>query len=357
MPRFMSPMIRRRPDTDKFETESRTVDTSESRAVPSAFQESAPSSTEQSIDFSQTAQPSTEQGSEQSEEQPQIPPDVRISEGGFRQIRDESLVLLSQGITHRIERSEEGPFQIFVEPEKRRMAQFQIRLYHRENPPRDENPPLPLKFTLHPLWVLAVPIACTLLDFSDIAVQMHNAGIADASKILRGEWWRTITAMTLHADSRHLASNLVSGFLALSLLHYRIPLAKLVPFLAVASAVANFFVALTVQTSFRSLGFSGFVFATIGCLAVIEFRLMPRETHGLLRRFAPLCGAASLAVFLGLGENADILGHLYGFIAGLLCGFIPTKKTLRWGAPTVATDIFGVLAYYALFAIGWTLAI
>ena len=131
MPRFMSPMIRRRPDTDKFETESRTVDTSESRAVPSAFQES-----------------------EQFEEQPQIPPDVRISEGGFRQIRDESLVLLSQGITHRIERSEEGPFQIFVEPEKRRMAQFQIRLYHRENPPRDENPPLPLKFTLHPLWVL-----------------------------------------------------------------------------------------------------------------------------------------------------------------------------------------------------------
>ena len=339
MPHFISPMIRRRPSTEELH-------------AASANQESAPSSTEQNIDFSQIAQSSTEQN-----EQPQIPPDVRISEGGFRQIRDESLVLLSQGITHRIERSEEGPFQIFVEPEKRRMAQFQIRLYHRENPPRDENPPLPLKFTLHPLWVLAVPIACTLLDFSDIAVQMHNAGIADASKILRGEWWRTITAMTLHADSRHLASNLVSGFLALSLLHYRIPLAKLVPFLAVASAVANFFVALTVQTSFRSLGFSGFVFATIGCLAVIEFRLMPRETHGLLRRFAPLCGAASLAVFLGLGENADILGHLYGFIAGLLCGFIPTKKTLRWGAPTVATDIFGVLAYYALFAIGWTLAI
>lgn len=329
-------MIRRRPDADKLGTEFR------------ANQESAPTSTEQSADYSQAAQ---------SEEQAQISPDVRISEGGFRQIRDESLVLLSQGITHRIDRSEEGPFQIFVEPEKRRMAQFQIRLYHRENPPRDENPPLPLKFTLHPLWVLLIPIVCTLLDFSDIAVQMHNSGIADASKILRGEWWRTITAMTLHADSRHLASNLVSGFLALSLLHYRIPLAKLVPFLAVASAVANFFVALTVQTSFRSLGFSGFVFATIGCLAVIEFRLMPRETHGLLRRFAPLCGAASLAVFLGLGENADILGHLYGFIAGLLCGFIPTKKTLRWGAPTVATDIFGVLAYYALFAIGWTLAI
>ena len=345
MPHFISPMIRRRPDADKLGTD------------PRAIQEPAPSPIVQSIDFSQTAQPSTEQGSEQSEEQQQIPPDVRVSEGGFRQIRDESLVLLSQGISHRIDRSEEGPFQIFVEPGKRRAAQFQIRLYHRENPPRDENPPLPLKFTLQPLWVLAVPIACTLFDFSDMFIQMHNAGIADASKILRGEWWRTITAMTLHGDSRHLASNLVSGFLALSLLHYRIPLAKLVPFIAVASAVANFFVALTVQTNFRSLGFSGFVFATIGCLAVIEFRLMPHETHGMLRRFAPLCGAASLAVFLGLGENADILGHLYGFIAGLLCGFIPKKKTLRWGAPTAVTDIFWVLAYYALFAIGWALAI
>ena len=353
MPRFMSPMIRRRPDAYKLNTASHAVQ--ESRTNVPANQESAPFPMAQS-----TEQPAIEQSAEQSapsEEQQQIPPDVRVSEGGFRQIRDESLVLLSQGITHRIERSEEGPFQIFVEPEKRRVAQFQIRLYHRENPPRDENPPLPLKFTLHPLWVLAVPIACTLLDFSDIAIQMHNAGIADAAKILRGEWWRTITAMTLHADSRHLASNLVSGFLALSLLHYRIPLAKLVPFLAVASAVANFFVALTVQTSFRSLGFSGFVFATIGCLAVIEFRLMPRETHGLLRRFAPLCGAASLAVFLGLGENADILGHLYGFIAGILCGFIPKKKTLRWGAPTVAADIFWIVAYYALFITGWALAL
>ena len=276
MPHFISPMIRRRPSAEEL------------RAA-STIQESAPSPIEQSIDFSQTAPSAIEQSampSAPSEEQQQIPPDVRVSEGGFRQIRDESLVLLSQGISHRIEHSEEGPFQIFVEPEKRRAAQFQIRLYHRENPPRDENPPLPLKFTLHPLWVLAVPIVCTLLDFSDIAIQMHNAGIADAAKILRGEWWRTITAMTLHADSRHLASNLVSGFLALSLLHYRIPLAKLVPFLAVASAIANLFVALTVQTSFRSLGFSGFVFATIGCLAVIEFRLMPRETHGLLRGLA-----------------------------------------------------------------------
>ena len=105
MPRFMSPMIRRRPVTDKLDEESLAVDQS---AISPANQESVQAPTEQSAE-------------------PETPPDIRISEGSFKQIRDESLVLLSQGISHRIDRSEEGPFQIFVEPDKRRAAQFQIR--------------------------------------------------------------------------------------------------------------------------------------------------------------------------------------------------------------------------------------
>ena len=77
----------------------------------------------------------------------------------------------------------------------------------------------------------------------------------------------------------------------------------------------------------------------------------------LTKQIAALAGIDRRTITFGLGENADILGHLYGFIAGLLCGFIPKKKTLRWGAPTEVTDIFWILAYYALFAIGWALAI
>ena len=84
---------------------------------------------------------------------------------------------------------------------------------------------------------------------------------------------------------------------------------------------------------------------------------MPKETHGMLRRFAPLCGAASLAVFLGLGENADILGHAYGFVAGLFCGFIPKKKSLRWGTPLSSADGIGLLMYYGLYLLAWKLAL
>ena len=305
----------------------------------------------------QQAETSSANANNESQEQqePEYPEIVCVSEGTFRQIRDDSLVLLSQGISHRLLRSIEGPFLIFVLPEHEARAQEQLALYRKENPPKEENPPIPLSFSLQPFWVLLAPTIITLIDFTD-KVNFHTPGISDASKVLKGEWWRTLTAQTLHGDVRHLASNLICGYIVMNMITFRIPLLRLAPFIAIASAIANLCVSLTVQTNFRSLGFSTFVFAAIGCLSVIEFRLMPKETHGLLRRFAPLCGATSLAVFLGLGENADILGHAYGFIAGLFCGFIPSKKALRWGTPLSTIDSIGLLIYYALYIVAWKLA-
>ena len=303
----------------------------------------------------QPAAPPNEETNNEDSEDPQYPETVCASEGTFRQIRDDSLVLLSQGISHRLIRTEEGPFQIFILPEHEERARLQLALYRKENPPKEENPPLPLSFSLQPLWVLLAPTIVTLIDFTD-KVNFHTRGISDASKVLKGEWFRSFTAQTLHGDVRHLASNLLCGYIVMNMITFRIPLLRLAPFIAIASAIANLCVSFTVQTSFRSLGFSTFVFAAIGCLSVIEFRLMPKETHGLLRRFAPLCGAASLAVFLGLGENADILGHAYGFIAGLFCGFIPNKKSLRWGTPLSSADGIGLLFFYGLYIAAWRMA-
>ena len=296
----------------------------------------------QSITPTSNASEESSNGQEPENQEPEYPEIVCVSEGTFRQIRDDSLVLLSQGISHRLLRSIEGPFLIFVLPEHEARAQEQLALYRKENPPKEENPPIPLSFSLQPLWVLLAPLIVTLIDFTD-AMNLHTPGISDAAKVL-------------HGDVRHLASNLICGYIVMNMITFRIPLLRLAPFIAIASAIANLCVSLTVQTSFRSLGFSTFVFAAIGCLSVIEFRLMPKETHGLLRRFAPLCGATSLAVFLGLGENADILGHAYGFIAGLFCGFIPSKKALRWGTPLATADGVGLLIYYALYVIAWKIA-
>ncbi len=340
MPRLMSPL---RPRYMRKPPEKTAPDMLESPAV---LPTGAPAQAAQAPDARQQEQPA----------EPEYPETVQVSEGTFRQVRDDSLVLLSQGIEHRLVRSEEGPFQIFIVPEMESAAKTQLELYHKENPPKEENPPIPLSFSLQPLWVLLAPVVFTLIDFSD-RINLHSEGVSDATKVLKGEWWRSLTAQTLHGDARHLASNLLCGYIVMNMITFRIPLLRLAPFIAVAAAVANLCVSATVQTDFRSLGFSTFVFAAIGCLSVIEFRLMPKESHGMLRRFAPLCGAASLAVFLGLGENADILGHAYGFVAGLFCGFIPKKKSLRWGTPLSSADGVGLLMYYGLYLLAWKLAL
>ena len=340
MPRLMSPL---RPRYTRKPPEKTAPDMLESPAV---LPTGAPAQAAQAPDARQQERPAN----------PEYPETVQVSEGTFRQVRDDSLVLLSQGIEHRLVRSEEGPFQIFIVPEVEAAAKAQLELYHKENPPKEENPPIPLSFSLQPLWVLLAPILVTLLQFTD-KINLHSEGVSDAAKVLKGEWWRSLTAQTLHGDARHLASNLLCGYIVMNMITFRIPLLRLVPFIAVAAAVANLCVSATVQTDFRSLGFSTFVFAAIGCLSVIEFRLMPKESHGMLRRFAPLCGAASLAVFLGLGENADILGHAYGFVAGLFCGFIPKKKSLRWGTPLSSADGVGLLMYYGLYLLAWKLAL
>ena len=41
----------------------------------------------------------------------------------------------------------------------------------------------------------------------------EERGVAESGAILRGEWWRTITALTLHADAAHIGANLATGLL------------------------------------------------------------------------------------------------------------------------------------------------
>jgi rhomboid protease GluP len=111
------------------------------------------------------------------------------------------------------------------------------------------------------------------------------------------------------------------------------------------------------QENFRSLGFSTFVFASLGALSSIEFRLMPKEFHGLQRRFAPLFGALLLAVFMGLGENSDIFAHGYGFILGLVVGFLPKRKSLQWGITFSYLDVIMIITYFTVFLCCWLLAL
>jgi membrane associated rhomboid family serine protease len=286
----------------------------------------------------------------------------QLATGPLPTLQEWALVLASQKIPYSITQSPEGPWVLEVEKYASRIAAEQLRLYREENPERAHHAPLPiLRVSLQPLWVLLIPVICTLLQFLGLP-WMENAGIADSAKIVAGEWWRIFTAQTLHAGAYHLASNLVSGFLVLSLLAARLPLTRIVPWLVLAAGAANLETAFLVGAEYRSLGFSTFVFAALGALGTIETRMHRVHGHGmggLMRRFTPWFAVLTIAVFTGIGDetsHTDIFGHFFGLAMGILAGFAPTRRLLRWGTVPQNLDVVLAAGTYAFFAGVWVLA-
>ncbi|MDR0515428.1 MAG: rhomboid family intramembrane serine protease [Fibromonadaceae bacterium] len=283
--------------------------------------------------------------------------DVCLEQGILRIIRDFSLVLSSQKISHRILRSEHGPWEIHVRENDAYAAQTQIALYKQENPGWEmETIALPmLRPSAQPIWFLLIPTLCTFFQASNH--WLRDFGMADAARILKGEWWRLFTAQTLHANNYHLVSNLLSGFFVFSLISFKMPLSRIAPFIVLAAAGANLATAF-IMKSYHSLGFSTTVFAGLGALATLEVRVLKEEK--LWRRFVPWFAVFLLSVFLGVGNEiskVDIPGHFFGLAMGALAGFAPPKKWLRWGEPLGKADVFAVLIIYAFFSAVWKIAI
>lgn len=175
----------------------------------------------------------------------------------------------------------------------------------------------------------------------------YAAGVIDAGPA-RSEWWRAITALTLHVDSMHLLSNLFFGALV-GIAASRLLGPGVTWFAAFfAGACGNYVEMLIAPASHRALGASTAVFAALGLLAGLAWteRLTFRERNWY--RWAPLIvGVCLLTLFGAGGEHVDVLGHLLGFAfgvtAGSLCAIagMPRSRKLStqilFGAGTVVS--------------------
>jgi membrane associated rhomboid family serine protease len=266
-----------------------------------------------------------------------------------------ALVLRSVGIGCEV-RPLDGGFELVVRFEDAERAREQLALYRHENPAR------PARFeprrkvadglicaALYGTAILTVDI---LQDHQVFAFDWLQEGRAQARLIGQGEWWRTVTALSLHADSVHLAGNLVFGlvfgFLAGQLLGWGLAWAAML----LGGTLGNAINALVQAPTHTSVGASTAVFAAVGILAFYAWRR--RESP--VNRWVPLGGGIALLAFLGMGgERTDIAAHLTGFGSGGLLGALFASLNHRLAFLVRHQTALG-LAALALLAAAWTAA-
>ena len=143
------------------------------------------------------------------------------------------------------------------------------------------------------------------------------------------EWWRAVTALTLHLDQEHLLGNLLFGVLAgmaaARLLGDGVAWASILA----AAALANYIEILIAPVTHRAVGASTAVFAALGLLAGMAWRSRLTLRERLWYRSAPLIAGICLLTLLGAGNaHVDVLGHALGFIFGTAVGWIYARADL-----------------------------
>jgi len=265
-----------------------------------------------------------------------------------------SLVLVSQGIEPIIDRTEDdGGWQLVVATDEYDQAVAAIGQYRLENRgwPWRQRVSIPGYFfdwgSL--AWVLLI----SLFFWLDSGRDLREAGLMDTALAAKGEWWRLFTAVWLHADISHLATNATIGFLLLGLAMGRFGTGLGLAAACLAGAAGNLCPWIIGLGGHRSLGASGMVMGALGLLAAQSLAL-GRHAPAAFRSGSVL-GGAMLFVLLGLNPGSDVLAHLGGFVAGLLFGIVLVRFP---AAPSQHTaNLLGGLGFTLLVVVPWWLAL
>jgi membrane associated rhomboid family serine protease len=230
----------------------------------------------------------------------------------------------------------------------------------------DENP-LQIKPKVKPLahydalpgligYVVIICAVAVIADFAPWAQDWYVSGRVDGVLIRAGEWWRTVTALTLHSGLRHLIGNIVFGIM-FGLFAGRL-LGSGVAWLAIvlAASTGNALNTMLLESAHRAIGASTAVFAALGLVAGYVWRgkLMAQDRWPY--RLGPIVGGFALLMYTGTGgEKTDIGAHLMGFLCGLVAGMLLTAARDHLASKRLQL-ICGVAAI-ALIVGAWLVAI
>lgn len=281
--------------------------------------------------------------------------DALILTGAAEYLNTCSLVLNAVGIQHSLDQNQ---YTLTVPAAFSEAAQYQIGQYFHENTGWPDKPVQ----TTTPSLGNNPP---TLLMIGGLAIfflitgpwQNHTfwflSGAIDSQAILeQGEWWRLITALTLHADQVHLVGNCVIGGFLVHMLCKTIGSGIGWFSLITCGALGNLLNILLRDQVHHSVGFSTSIFAAIGLFSGLQ--ILTGNKMRLKNILVPLGAGVGLLAMLGTeGERTDLGAHFFGFACGLAGGFLLNRLNIQRMAGNAQLQQKMFLLTLLLILISW----
>lgn len=245
-----------------------------------------------------------------------------------------AFILRAVGIEHAVYAHDER-FGLMVPEELARSAIDHLQSYDAES---RVVAPVAQPMQLHPnaavgsiLYIVIVVAVAYLAGEKANGIDWLDAGALNADVIHSGQWWRLITALTLHADVGHLLGNIAFGapfgFFAAQLLGTGRAWASIL----FAAALGNLIDSALMPAQQVTIGASTAVFAMLGLVAAYAWRRGSGHTQRWALKWAPLIAGIALLGITGTGgENTDVLAHLAGFGSGVLLGVAHAHIDTSW---------------------------
>lgn len=204
--------------------------------------------------------------------------------------------------------------------------------------------------------LLMVLVALCVTNFA-LGKDWLAAGRIDGAAMRAGEWWRAITALTLHADVAHMAANIFFGGLFgwIAGRYLGSGLAWLL--ILLGGICGNLINVVVLGFDHRAIGASTAVFAALGLLGSLAWAGRRSSARGRLYRWGPIIGAVALLAYTGAGgERTDIGAHIWGFAAGLGVGMVAARMPQSVLLQRRVQLLAG-LAALAAVTLAWALAL
>jgi len=270
-----------------------------------------------------------------------------------------ALVLTAAGIPNRVE-PDRGGWTLLVPASEAPRAHAALDAYDEET--RGEpGTTIPRGASTRLAWAIGVGVAVLMVAFFALVgpptagSRWFEQGAASAGRIVSGEPWRAVTALTLHVDAVHVVGNAVATAVLLPPIVERLGPGFGLWLPLLAGAAGNLLAAMVYDPRHVAVGASTATFGAIGILAALQFPVSSTRARRRLKPWIVPVASLLLLVLLGTGRDADVLAHALGLLSGGAVGFVAGSPLRRPLAPSLQWPL---VALAALAVVGcWRLAL